>query len=391
MTVPEHKSVRWEGGLQVKRIEVDGFMGRVGTLKIDFNSDLNIITGRNGAGKTTLLKLLWYFMSGNIYLALNETRFSRFFIETSLYKCTVFRLSGNTCKVTLSIDDDETTFEDIRDDDGDSVVDAEDQANDVIMQLGSSIFFPTFRRIEGGFTLTSNRRPSRGLFNQARSKSDIEDNFTALARKLTNAKHQFVSALSTADVVGILLTKFADLSSEYNNLQQQMSEEVISTIKSHQYNSGIESSVGEERALLDQVRQRIEQMEDEREAVMRPIDAVRALVERLFHSNGILIGSRLRFGDAANAINSDALSAGEKQMLSFICYNALTSDAVIIIDEPELSLHVDWQRQLFSILAEQGTNNQFIIATHSPFIYSKYPDKEVLIDQDRGDEWIENQ
>ena len=64
---------------------------------------------------------------------------------------------------------------------------------------------------------------------------------------------------------------------------------------------------------------------------------------------------------------------------------ALQPFSVIFIDEPELSLHVDWQRLLFPKLLSQSTNNQFIVATHSPFIYSKYPDKELLLDADRGD------
>ena len=119
---------------------------------------------------------------------------------------------------------------------------------------------------------------------------------------------------------------------------------------------------------------------------MRPIDAVRELVQLLFRHDGIAISSRLSFGDAAGAINSDALSAGEKQMLSFICYNAFNKDGVVFIDEPELSLHVDWQRQLFPILLGQKSSNQFVVATHSPFIYTKYPDKEVLVDLDRGDQ-----
>jgi len=60
-----------------------------------------------------------------------------------------------------------------------------------------------------------------------------------------------------------------------------------------------------------------------------------------------------------------------------LSYNAFTKDAAIFIDEPELSLHVDWQRQLLPTLMKQGTKNQFFIATHSPFIYGMYPDKEI--------------
>ena len=84
------------------------------------------------------------------------------------------------------------------------------------------------------------------------------------------------------------------------------------------------------------------------------------------------------------AIFSDKLSAGEKQMLSFLCYNFFFDNSVIFIDEPELSLHTDWQRLLFPTLLKQQKNNQFIIATHSPFIYSKYEDKEIIINHDKG-------
>ena len=72
-------------------------------------------------------------------------------------------------------------------------------------------------------------------------------------------------------------------------------------------------------------------------------------------------------------------------MLSFLCYNTFSKNAVMFIDEPELSLHVDWQRLLLPTLMEQETENQFFIATHSPFIYAKYPDKETLLGDDRGD------
>ena len=62
-------------------------------------------------------------------------------------------------------------------------------------------------------------------------------------------------------------------------------------------------------------------------------------------------------------------------------------NAIFFIDEPEISLHADWQRLLFRILMKQNTTNQFIITTQSPFIYSKYSKNEICIDPnlDRGD------
>ncbi|HFF5060844.1 TPA: AAA family ATPase, partial [Acinetobacter baumannii] len=78
------------------------------------------------------------------------------------------------------------------------------------------------------------------------------------------------------------------------------------------------------------------------------------------------------------------LSAGEKQILTFIAYNIFNNNTIFFIDEPELSLHVDWQSKIFSLLKEQNPTNQFIISTHSPFIYSLFPDKELVINDDKG-------
>lgn len=108
------------------------------------------------------------------------------------------------------------------------------------------------------------------------------------------------------------------------------------------------------------------------------------LIAKIFKDKGIRVSPSLMFGETTAAINAGILSAGEKQMLSFICYNAFSNNIPIFIDEPELSLHIDWQRILFPTLLSQGTDNQFIVSTHSPFIYAKYPEKEILLDPDRG-------
>jgi predicted ATP-binding protein involved in virulence len=376
--------------MKVTNFEVVGLLGRPGTMTADLNDDLNILTGRNGVGKTTLLKLLWYVMSGNISLALQEVPFSRCRLTTDLYACTVHRLSSSNCKVEFDSNGVQETFEDFIDPDGDFVRSAEEEANSELISRGGSVFFSTFRRLEGGFSIISKR--SRGARTAGspptfRNKlNDIEEALSDLSRKLSNGKHTFVSAISTSDIVGILLRRYADYSEEYNGIQQSTSNEIISTIKDYKsVKSDDLQGVKSAERLLDVIRNRIESMESQREKIMAPIEAVRTIVERLIKHTGISIDTRLSFGDAASAVNSDLLSAGEKQMLSFICYNAFFRNSVFLIDEPELSLHVDWQRQLFPILLSQKSSNQFIVATHSPFIYSKYPDKEITIDLDKGD------
>jgi predicted ATP-dependent endonuclease of OLD family len=374
--------------MHIQSFEVLGLNGRETRIYADLARDLNILTGRNGAGKTNLLKLLWYIMSGNILIALQEVPFQRATLKTDIYECTVFRLGAYTCRVEMVLPNGEKRiFEDIEDHDDGPSWDAEEQANNVIEDMGSSVFFPTFRRIEGGFTLNSpvtiqTRVPSPS----STRKSSVEEGLIALSRKLTNQAHVFVAAISTVDIVQLLIRQYTDLSEASNRQHTQTSQQIIETIKEFKSDAKDVTQINKANEVLDEIRTLVEKMDIQRSKIMTPIEEMRTVVEGLFKHTGIEFDKRLSFGDAASAVNSTALSAGEKQMLSFVCYNAFYRDSVIFIDEPELSLHVDWQRQLFPVLQKQQSSNQFVIATHSPFIYSKYPEKEISIDADRGDE-----
>ena len=374
--------------MRILRFEIDGLLDRQQPMASNLSEDLAILTGRNGSGKTSVLKILWAIVSGNILVALDEVPFQRARVVTSEYDCTVYRIGKRTCKVEFISDGVRTIFEDVIDSDGDVYENAEDQVKPFLTACGSSLFFPTFRRIEGGFTVGQSK-PSGGLLNSRsnRAKNELEEGLISLSRALTWESHLFVSAISTADINNLLLRKIADLSEESTGLQAATSQEIIQRIKTLRPRGDESEQLETATGVLEEVRSRIEQMERERLYLMKPIEEVKSLVERLFEHAGIRFGARMSFGDAANAINSDRLSAGEKQMLSFVCYNAFYKDSIIFIDEPELSLHADWQRQLFQILQRQQSTNQFIIATHSPFIYSKYPDKEVEVSVDRGDGW----
>lgn len=67
-----------------------------------------------------------------------------------------------------------------------------------------------------------------------------------------------------------------------------------------------------------------------------------------------------------------ALSSGERQllvMLAHLSFNPnLDGSGVFIVDEPELSLHIDWQEKFVDAIREANPNVQFILATHSPAI-----------------------
>lgn len=64
------------------------------------------------------------------------------------------------------------------------------------------------------------------------------------------------------------------------------------------------------------------------------------------------------------------LSSGEKQLL-IILLTVLLQDnnpSILFMDEPEISLHIEWQKKLIGFIRDLNPNIQVILATHSPGI-----------------------
>jgi predicted ATPase len=85
---------------------------------------------------------------------------------------------------------------------------------------------------------------------------------------------------------------------------------------------------------------------------------------------------------AGTKIEIEDLSSGEKQLLIILGQALLqeTGQVVYIADEPELSLHIDWQERLTTSIAELNKNAQIIFATHSPDIVGAHA--ENIIDME---------
>lgn len=73
------------------------------------------------------------------------------------------------------------------------------------------------------------------------------------------------------------------------------------------------------------------------------------------------------------------LSSGEKQIITFFAYLIFglpnTNQSIFIVDEPELSLHLNWQRKFVDSIMSINKNVQLIFATHSPEMIGKHRNK----------------
>ena len=97
------------------------------------------------------------------------------------------------------------------------------------------------------------------------------------------------------------------------------------------------------------------------------------IVDELFSDTGkkmIRTANELQFTQIGEVLLPYRLSSGEKQIL-IILLTVLVEDNepyVLFMDEPEVSLHMEWQKRLIDLCIELNPNVQIILTTHSPAV-----------------------
>ena len=97
------------------------------------------------------------------------------------------------------------------------------------------------------------------------------------------------------------------------------------------------------------------------------------MVDDLFEETGkkiVRTENEIRFSQIGETLVPYQLSSGEKQMLA-ILLTVLVEDQqpyVLFMDEPEVSLHIEWQKRLIELIVELNPNVQIILTTHSPAV-----------------------
>ena len=97
------------------------------------------------------------------------------------------------------------------------------------------------------------------------------------------------------------------------------------------------------------------------------------IIDELFAETGKKIvrsENEIRFSQVGETLFPYQLSSGEKQILA-ILLTVLVQDGlpyVLFMDEPEVSMHVDWQKKLIALILSLNPNVQIILSTHSPAV-----------------------
>lgn len=343
----------------IKSLVVKGLWGRY-DYDLQFNEDVNIFTGSNGTGKTTLLKMLWYVYSGNYEQLATEIAFRELVIVNENSAIEIDRsvvghhdefgtIYEQVIRITSTdlLNNKSITFQTT---DKKGRVRASFE-NALKKYIGASYFFPTFRRLEGGFSL----QESTDLINALR-------NFTV---KMSKDRNKFISSSDSEDVKALI----NEMSSNIRLKQEAINADFMDFI-SKGFNVNISL-----HAIEEIIQEEIDRKEKAEAEVKEPIENLSKYVDKFFWEKSIKISENLKLGRHENEIEIENLSAGEKNLLSFLVYATSMKEGVMFIDEPELNLHIEWQRELVATLRDIAPNVQLFMASHSPGIYAGYSDK----------------
>ncbi len=171
----------------------------------------------------------------------------------------------------------------------------------------------------------------------------------------------FDRPLLNLDAVGKLNTALTDLTTEldlqifflqrkYLDYQVNIGNRIIASLQSGEADAALQA-----------------------QQISAPKTTFQNLIDDLFSQTGkkiVRTENEIRFSQVGETLTPYQLSSGEKQML-VILLTVLVEDQqpyVLFMDEPEVSLHIDWQQRLIDLILTLNPNVQIILTTHSPAV-----------------------
>ncbi len=112
---------------------------------------------------------------------------------------------------------------------------------------------------------------------------------------------------------------------------------------------------------------------EEAQKLSEPKKKFQDIMDSLFADTGkkiVRTDNEISFTQMGEALVPYQLSSGEKQILAILLTVLIEDNKpyVLFMDEPEVSLHIEWQKKLIDLILELNPNVQIILTTHSPAV-----------------------
>ena len=134
---------------------------------------------------------------------------------------------------------------------------------------------------------------------------------------------------------------------------------------------------------IESVEKKLEAME----SLQRRIDTLVGLLNSFYRDKKLSYDVHEGFTISTaegRVLQPQMLSSGERHLLLLFCntIQALDKPSLFVIDEPEISLNIKWQRRLLSALLKcaEGQPVQYILATHSLELLAQYRNNAIRLE-----------
>jgi len=420
---------------KITKVSIKGFWGRY-NISTKFFKDVNIFIGKNGTGKTTLinllqgvltvdLELLYNLQFEEITLILSQKQKTRKVVVSKIpnefeieYKALKYQIGTNVYNVPYvpkrdykylsrqsgrypnqffrNIEQIKDSFKELvnvsylsvnRDSllpSDDTRESRADKANAIDSRMDELMNGLTTYQLQ---LETESSKLSKGfqenvlrsmLFNEAFDNVNINESFKFDLKRISIGLKQAYRGLGILDP---LTSEVIDKHVLAISKASEAIDKYIVDNKSPIYVNDVTPLT-----LLRRTRKIIElstELEENKKKIFKPIaDYVKLLNEfhetKVFSLQDTTVGG-LKITTNQSDIPSLQLSSGEKQLIILLteCLLQRNQETLFIADEPELSLHIEWQRKVVSSIVNLNPNAQIIIATHSPEIVGRFRDNVI--------------
>lgn len=408
---------------KIKTIEIDGFWHEY-KAKSQFKEDVNIIIGNNGTGKTTFMNIMHAVLAVDID-ALYENFFKtvtitlvdgaksrtisvkRIELDSSPFPIVEYRISNRKYIAMLVSNDDARTYApSLRRRAAEEAQQVKNKLSEMVSLASLSVY-----RLGGDIDPeVRDRSVRRHISTVDQRLSNLSQRLTQYQLELSNEARHISGALQR-DVLTSLLYSKSDTSHSGYQLDINTDTERQNLISTYRQlgvsGSEVTRKIIEHVSAVAESATKLKELTTSRSkgsgvgidfSALEAFRRTRAVVElslkseekiKAIFSQIELFLTKLKDFMPAKKFSFEAgdlkvkskdtillsrLSSGEKQLLILFIEALLQKQRpyIFLADEPELSLHISWQRNIISAIKSINPNAQIIVATHSPEIAGKY-------------------
>ena len=392
---------------RIKSITVKGLFNHYDhTIELNHEQHITILHGINGVGKTTILRMINALFNIDI-VTLHKIYFNEFSVELSnSYKITIKRFKvGNGSNIEIYIDDNvkvpwlvslnsdifnnkensDSNFDGLIN--GDELVITKDGNKTRLDVLKFKLENIPVQFIEVNRLIhITNQKESHQIKNEV--KNSIEIYASELQKNIKNALANY--AKKSQELEQTFPFRLLKTTNQYNLEQLKEQIELLQTKRNALRDIGLITVTDTVSASLDESS--IDSLEtqyavvmsvyiddsEEKLKILEPLSKKIQLLLQIINSK--FYGKKLKIDEnkglivitKEGSIDLSLLSSGEQHeiVMFYDLIFKVEPNTLVMIDEPELSLHISWQHKFIDELKEivENANYDVLIATHSPTI-----------------------